>query len=219
MTSFSEPEWTRSEARRQAILEVARQIFFDRGYAAASMSEIAARLGGSKGTLYNYFRSKEELFAAFMTDTCQGPANDTYDHLPPLDADIREGLIEFGVAFLEFVLREETMALHRLVIAECGRFPELGRLFYELGPQRGELRLSEYFRQAMSAGRIRQDDPLMVARRFKDLVASDIYLRRLWGVIDHPSPEAIRAHVTEAVDIFLQTFGQASDPGDGVVTG
>ena len=52
------------DQRREAILNVAREVFFEQGYSAASMSTIAARLGGSKGTLYNYFKSKEELFEA-----------------------------------------------------------------------------------------------------------------------------------------------------------
>src|SRR5580692_6870568 len=61
---------TSRDQRRDAIVEVARQVFFEEGYAAASMSTIAARLGGSKGTLYNYFRSKEELFEAQVVEGC-----------------------------------------------------------------------------------------------------------------------------------------------------
>jgi TetR/AcrR family transcriptional repressor of mexJK operon len=55
----------RRDKRREAILDVARSVFSEEGYAATSMSSIAARLGGSKGTLYNYFKSKEELFGAY----------------------------------------------------------------------------------------------------------------------------------------------------------
>jgi AcrR family transcriptional regulator len=58
------------DARREAILDVAREVFMDEGYAAASMSTIAARLGGSKGTLYNYFKSKDELFTAYVRRHC-----------------------------------------------------------------------------------------------------------------------------------------------------
>ena len=49
---------------------MSREVFFEQGYTAASMSTIAARLGGSKGTLYNYFKSKEELFEAQVRDMC-----------------------------------------------------------------------------------------------------------------------------------------------------
>ena len=62
-TQIAKPRLDR-DARRELILDVAQDVFLEEGFAAASMSTIAARLGGSKGTLYNYFRSKDELFAA-----------------------------------------------------------------------------------------------------------------------------------------------------------
>jgi AcrR family transcriptional regulator len=194
-------ESARSEARRRAIIEVAREVFLAHGYAAASMSEIAVRMGGSKGTLYNYFRSKEELFEAFMVDTCGKSANALLDHLP------RVALIEIGAGFLSFVLDAPIMSVHRLVVAEAGRFPELGRVFYETGPRNSELKLGEYLGHAMDAGRLRRGDPIEAARRLRDLVMSDVYNRRLWGVIDEPTPEQIRAHVTRSVEIFLAAFG------------
>ena len=202
------------DSRRDAILDVATQVFLEEGFAAASMSTIAARLGGSKGTLYNYFRSKEELFAAFMIDTCQGPANAVFDRLPPVGDDARAALVELGAGLLEFILREESMAVHRLVVAESGRFPELGRVFYETGPRLGESRLGEFMRQAMGAGLLRQGDPVEAGRWFKALILSDIYSRRLWGVISDPAPAEIRSHAIQAVDIFLAAFGDASKGRD-----
>jgi AcrR family transcriptional regulator len=188
---------------------VAREVFLAQGYAAASMSEIAARLGGSKGTLYNYFRSKEELFSAFMADACQRHADAIFDPLPPIGEGkaVRESLIDLGVSLMEFLLLDDIIAVHRLVVAEAGRFPELGRLFYEAGPERGERRFTEYFRQAMAAGRMPPNDPKMVGQRLKDLVMSDVHLRRLWGVVGDPDAAALRAHVTQSVDIFLRAFG------------
>ncbi len=201
-----QPESGRSEARRRAILDVARDVFLAEGYAAASMSEIAQRLGGSKGTLYNYFRSKEELFVAFMNDTCLGPANAIFEHLPPIGADIRVALVDLGVGLLEFILSNPVMAVHRLVVAESERFPELGRIFYETGPRKGESRLGDYMQGAMDAGFLRPRDPVSTGRWFKDLLLADIYNRRLWGVIDDQNSAQIRAHVEEAVDIFLAAF-------------
>lgn len=211
MTSDSTavPETQRSDARRRAILTVAQEAFLERGYAATSMSEIAARLGGSKGTLYNYFRSKEELFAAFMTETCQERVIAIFDALPPIGEgkSVRESLIDLGISLLGVLLRDEMVAIQRLVVAECGRFPELGRIFYAGGPQRASQRFADYFETAMAAGRVRRDDPYMVGRRLKDLVLSDLYMRRLWGVLDDPTPAELRAHVAQSVDIFLRAFG------------
>src|ERR1700744_640952 len=58
------------DARREAILDVAQEVFLEEGFAAASMSTIAAKLGGSKGTLYNYFKSKDDLFNAYGERRC-----------------------------------------------------------------------------------------------------------------------------------------------------
>lgn len=208
-------ETARTESKRRAILQVAREVFLAQGFAATSMSEIAARLGGSKGTLYNYFRSKEELFSALMTDVCTGNAAIYFDPLAPIGEgkSVRESLIDLGVSLLEFLLLDDIIAIHRLVVAEADRFPALGRLFYEAGPQRGEVRFTEVFRQAMVAGRIPADDPKVVGQRLKDLVMSDLYLRRLWGVVGDLDATTMRAHVTQSVDIFLRAFGpRPSDP-------
>jgi AcrR family transcriptional regulator len=202
-----DPKADKVEARRRAILDVARDVFLNQGYAAASMSEIAARVGGSKGTLYNYFRSKEELFAAYMTDACQAAANVAYDQLPPVGGDLRPALIDFGQRFLKFLMTEEVMAVHRLVVAEAGRFPELGRIFYENGPKKGEQKLAAYFADAMAAGSLRQGDALGAARWFRDLVLADVYSRALWRVLESFTEADIRRHTQEAVDIFLEVFG------------
>jgi TetR/AcrR family transcriptional repressor of mexJK operon len=211
-TSETPPaESGKSEMRRRAILDVAREAFLSQGFAATSMSEIATRLGGSKGTLYNYFRSKEELFAALMIDICQGPANAVFDHMPAPDGDLRNGLIELGSGLLGFILSPPSMSIHRIVVAEAGRFPQVGRIFYEAGPERGQEKMTNYFVGLIDAGKIKPVDPLMAARRFKDLVLSDVYSRRLWGVIGDLTPAQIRAHVEEAVDIFLAAFGAVSE--------
>ena len=184
-------------------------MFLAQGYAATSMSEIAGRLGGSKGTLYNYFPSKEALFAAFMTDACADPANAVFANLPPIGADLRAALIELGEGLLNFLSREPTLSIHRLVVAEAGRFPELGRVFYETGPRRGEERIAVYLGAAMGAGQLRPGDARDAGRWFRDLILSDIYTRRLWGVADDCGPGAIRAHCARAVEIFLTAFGPA----------
>jgi AcrR family transcriptional regulator len=201
----------KSELRRRAILQVASDAFLAQGFAATSMSEIAARLGGSKGTLYNYFRSKEELFAAIMIDICDGPANAVLDHMPATDGDLRTALVELGVGLLSFLLTTPALAIHRVVVAEAHRFPELGRIFYETGPRPGIAKLTEFFREVVQQGQLRPTNPEILARRFKDLVLSDIQSRRLWGVIDEQTPEQIRDHITESINVFLAAFGPLAE--------
>jgi TetR/AcrR family transcriptional repressor of mexJK operon len=213
MSSETAPsDLSRSDAKRRAILDVASEVFLAQGYAATSMSEIAARLGGSKGTLYNYFRSKEELFSAFISDTCQGPAMAIFDHLPVTGAGkpIRENLTNLGVAFLGFILSPKLIATNRVVVGETGRFPELGRLFFDAGPGRGEARFAQLVERAMDAGELRRDDPVMVGRCLKDLILSDYHHRQLLGVLGDISAARIESHVSCVVDVFLRAFAPES---------
>jgi TetR/AcrR family transcriptional repressor of mexJK operon len=207
------PEASRGDAKRRAIIEVAREAFLARGYAATSMSEIAAKLGGSKGTLYNYFRSKEELFSAFIAETCQGPAVRLFESLPPIGEGrgVRDSLIALGTSLMEFLQLDEIVAMHRLVSAEAGRFPEIGPLFYEAGPRKGEVRFTDYFEQAMAAGRVPRGDAHMLGQRLKDLVMSDIYMRHIWGVPRQMNAQQLRDHVAQSVDIFLKAFDLPPD--------
>src|SRR3954464_6650405 len=121
------------DARREAILDVAEAVFLEQGFAAASMSEIAARLGGSKGTLYNYFKSKDELFEAYVQRHCVLNLDELYGMAPDGES-VRHTLARIGRAFLRRVLSDNNLRHFRLIVAEAERAPEFGRLFYEAGP-------------------------------------------------------------------------------------
>src|SRR3954469_11637897 len=97
----------KTEARREAILETASQVFQEMGYERASMDEIAARLGGSKVTLYGYFPSKQDLFlevASYTGARHMGPA---LDELVPGSEDLTQVLRRFGEKFVAFICTPE----------------------------------------------------------------------------------------------------------------
>jgi AcrR family transcriptional regulator len=190
--------------RRDAILDIARECFLAEGYGATSMSTIAQRVGGSKGTLYNYFKSKEELFEAFVRRSCVR-LQERIDSVPE-DGDLRERLLDLAEDFLSHLLSPEAIAIHRLVVGEGERFPELARLFYEVGPKIGNARNTELFKRLMANGSLRSADPELAVLQFKGLVVSGLYFLRLWGVIDDPTPQERRRHAEAAVDTFLRAY-------------
>lgn len=197
---------SRSDERRQHILEVAGEVFLEQGYAAASMSAIAARLGGSKGTLYNYFTSKMELFVAYMSKACVAnseallaTADDT--------TSMEEALRRLGVGFLEFILRDEAMAVSRLVIAEAHRFPELGEAFYETGPKQSMAVLADWMKRRMDRGELRRADPETAALQFFALCKSGLYTLRMWNVVPEISLADIERHVAIQVETFVAAYG------------
>ncbi|HKR90469.1 MAG TPA: TetR/AcrR family transcriptional regulator [Phenylobacterium sp.] len=194
----------RREDRRDAILDVAYECFVADGYGSTSMSTIAARLGGSKGTLYNYFRSKEELFAAFVRRSCSELRHDI-DSMPP-EGDLRGRLVQMARHLLDHLLLPEAIAIYRVVVGEGERFPELTRLFYEAGPRAGVGRMGEALQDLMERGELRRADPMLAAHQFKDLALSGVYNLRLLGMIEDPTPEERTARAEIAVDTFLRAY-------------
>lgn len=195
----------RRDERRDAILDVARDCFLSLGYAATSMSAIAARLGGSKGTLYNYFKSKEELFAAMMERQCLELQDVLFD-VSGVGDEPRQRLTHFGRNFLELLLEPMPLAIHRIVVAESERFPELGRAFYDSGPRLVMDRIGAYLSELMDQGLLRRADPLIAAQHFKDLAISGVYQPRLWGVIGDLTPEQMDVQVERGVDTFMRAY-------------
>ena len=196
----------RRDERRDGILDVARDCFLADGYAATSMSAIAARLGGSKGTLYNYFKSKEELFEAVMQRQCGALAETLFDVDHDGD-DMRERLQHFAGKFLTLLLTPESLGIHRVVVGETGRFPELGRMFYDMGPKVILTKIAGYLSDLMDQGVLRRADPFVAAQQFKDLTISGVLQPRTWGVITGDMTDAeIENQVNNAVDTFLRAY-------------
>ena len=204
MATASKREEKRDE-RRETILDVARDCFLVYGYAATSMSAIAARLGGSKGTLYNYFKSKDELFGAMMQRQC-GELQETLFDVGHVTGDHRARLYHYGRSFLELLLSPDAVAIHRLVVAESERFPELGRAFYESGPRLVMERIGAYLGELMDRGVLRRADTSIAATHFKDLAMSGIYNLRLWGITTDLSPERLDEQIDCAVDTFMRAY-------------
>ena len=192
--------------RRTEILDVAGEIFLDQGYAAASMSAIAARLGGSKGTLYNYFTSKEELFRAHIERQCGLSAENIFAGETGGE-DLAALLTDLGIRYLTRLSSDEMMRHLRTVISEAGRNPEIGTLFFESGPARGRARLSGIFERAAAEGRLKAPDPVRAADQFLGLCQSTTYKRRLFNVGKSPTRAEIRKDVEAAVATFMAAFG------------
>ena len=194
------------DARRHAILETAREVFMEDGLAAASMSAIAARVGGSKGTLYNYFPSKEELFAAVIRNECDLKQGALFDSLEAEGEDVEAVLREVGRRYTHLVVSEQAILLSRMVIAESTRLPELGRTLYEAGPKRGRVRLTAYVESQMRAGRLRTGDAERMVDQYCEMCLSPLYRQRLMNVIAPPSDEVVCATVDAALTVIMAAY-------------
>ena len=144
-TKVIEAPAVEESAKRRQIIEGARALFLAQGFDAASMGEIARDSGVSKGTLYVYFDSKENLFEAIVEDERRAQAEQVFS-LDSEDHDVRAVLTRLGKAYVRFLARPAAVSAIRIVIAIADRMPEIGRKFYEFGPLCGIGRLAKYSR-------------------------------------------------------------------------
>jgi AcrR family transcriptional regulator len=192
-------------ARREAILGIAREVFSAEGYAAASMSHIASRLGGSKGTLYNYFKSKEDLFEAHVQEQCNCRVAEAF--APPLvGVDPIEILAGLAERILTALLTEEATAFYSLIVSEAQRNPSVGRAFFESGPRKGILRVADYLEQANADGQLAIDDRVVAAEEFMSLVHGGLHFKRILNIIDQPKPAEIKAFARRAAQTFVRAY-------------
>ena len=195
----------RRDQRRQHIVGVARSAFFETGYGSTTMSAIAARLGGSKTTLWTYFRSKEDLFSAVVDDLVDQYGAALRMPLPD-HGDLALVLSDLGLTLMDTLFQPEIVALHRLVSGEAARFPELGRLLFDVGPKRGHERIGGWLFGQMTRGLLRSADPIVAAQHFAALCQSGRFQAHLIGALPAPDAAERQQEVRLAVDTFLRAY-------------
>ncbi|MDO7834561.1 TetR/AcrR family transcriptional regulator [Sphingobium sp. HBC34] len=195
----------RRQDRRDMILTVAQGYFLAHGYAGTSMSGIAAELGGSKGTLWSHFRSKEELFAASLERVANAYRAELSQILDPCGA-LEPTLHRACQSLIEKMTSPDAIAFHRLIISEGRRFPELAQIFFDLAPKNTRLLLADFLDGAMTRGQLRRTDPVAAARALMALVMAGSHHQMLMGQIDQPDPAHIRDDVDFAMDLFLRAY-------------
>ena len=193
-------------AKRRQIMDGARAEFLKSGFDGASMNDVARTAGVSKGTLYVYFDSKERLFEALIREDRQQQAErlciQTFDNGNP-----REALIKFGCNLIEMMSRPEHLAQVRTVIAASGKFPQLGRAFFEAGPLYGVGKMAEYFTEETRHGRLNIPNPTQAAWQFVALCQGGCYKPLLFGTVENVSGADIEETVIAGVDVFMAAFG------------
>ena len=192
--------------RREAILDVATETFLSEGYASTSMSTIAARLGGSKGTLYNYFKSKEELFEAYVRRHCAIQKTEIMSILTE-DGAPREVVTTWARKYLAVVTGDKSLNNWRVISAECQKSPEFGRIFYESGPLLGVKILADALRKWTEAGYFRITDPMVAAHQFMSLLSGRMIKARLLCYMPAPTEAELDTEVRNAISTFFAAFG------------
>ena len=183
---------------RARILEAALDTFCAKGYGAC-VDDIARRAGVVKQTLYHHYGSKDSLFREALTGLVQVLLVD----LVARSGSLREDLLRFAESFQAQAMSEQGLALHRMLVAESPRFPELARAVFETWQLAGT-ELARLLREAMERGELRRDDPEFAADMLISLLTGtqrDMYL--LGMPVACPQQSGRMARI---VDCFLRAY-------------
>ncbi|MBB5684875.1 TetR/AcrR family transcriptional regulator [Sphingobium boeckii] len=182
-----------------AILASAGALFLAKGYSGVSIDALIEATGGSKRDLYSVFGSKEALFKQVVATLCR-------DRIATLrlaltdDGNPVSALRSASETALRLVLENETLALHRLLVAEGSRLPEIAVQFLEQGPAAAYGVFAEILRKCDQRDR-REEDYDALGQLFIDSLTGELQLRALLGEII--TEDEILRKVQIATTVFL----------------
>ncbi|WP_444899897.1 TetR/AcrR family transcriptional regulator [Microbulbifer sp. VAAC004] len=192
-------------AKRQAILDAAKELFLTKGFAATSVDAVASAAGVSKLTVYSHFSDKETLFSAAITSRCE--------MMMPLPIfDLKEGdsvakvLERIGQAFLSMVDSEDSIRLLRLLCALAAQESKLAQLFFDAGPQRILRDIEQLLRRAAEMGKLQVADPAEAAEDFMGILLGCRHMRVLIGCCEVQAEGERRERVRKAVALFMRGY-------------
>jgi len=188
------------------VLRGAREVFMRDGFEGASVDDIARAAGVSKATLYAYFPDKRVLFFEVVRNECELQAERAVELIDD-DAPPRAVLTMVAQRIVPFLLSDFARRIFRICLAESDRFPELGRAFYESGPELGRARLTEYMRCAVARGELHIVDFDLAADQFAELCKAHVWVRSAFGVQTEYTEAELARVIDGAVETFLARYG------------
>ena len=208
-----QPKWRRrSEARPGEIIAAALEVFSEKGFAAARLDDIAARAGVSKGALYLYFETKQDLFRAVVRETIAPNLQAVAGFIGQSPLPFAD-LIRLVFARIGEVMSEgRAGAVAKMVIGESRNFPELAKVWHEdvvsvmLGAMSGAVAA------AQARGEVRPGDPQLYVFG----LAGPLLLGVLWREVFAPigvKPVDLKALLAQHAEVVLR--GMLIEPGEG----
>jgi TetR/AcrR family transcriptional repressor of mexJK operon len=202
-------ELGRSARKRQAILDAARTLFLQGGYAGTSMDDVAARAAVSKQTVYKHFVDKERLFTAVITgDIAQTEqlTQSLADALPQTK-DLEHDLRVFARRHIVDVMQPHLVRMRRILIGEGDRFPDLAAAWYARGPERAHATFAGWFTALAERGLLHVPDPPLAAEHFNWLILSIPLNRAMFSGDEEPFDRSrLEYYADEAVRVFLAAY-------------
>ncbi|MCA8881013.1 MAG: TetR/AcrR family transcriptional regulator [Rhodobacteraceae bacterium] len=189
----------------------ARDVFLREGFEGASVDAIAKAAGVSKATLYSYFPDKRLLFLEVARTECLRHAESAMV-LARTGQGVAATLKDVARRITGLYLSDFGLQVFRICVAECDRFPELGRTFYQSGPALARERLAAFLSAAVAKGELVVQDCHLAADQFVELCKADLFARRVFNVRERITDAEIERVIDGAVETFMARYGRRTGP-------
>ena len=196
------------QAKRKAIIAAAARSFFEHGFSATSIEQIAADAGVSKVTVYNQFGDKQALFSASVEAECER-IRDRFIMDIPQGVSLRASLLAIGEAISKFLARPEMVQFERRVAAETERDPEVGATFLAAGPHRMRGIFADLLAAMNQTGEVAIEDCELAAEQFVAMCKGMGDLNRRFGMPRDEQRD--RDRIEGAVDVFCSAYAVGQD--------
>jgi len=198
---------SRKKSTRERILEESLTLFSSKGYRAATMRDIAGKVGVRQGAIYNHFKNKEAILETLLNDLMESALVNLFGDLenPGVHRKGKSILARIATTFKLISFDPRNEALFRLMMQELFRNPKIRELYHEYFYQQNVKKLSSLFFQMMQEEMIKSSDPLMLANEF----FSPLFFYQMQVVllkIDGKSTSSAVTLFEKHVDIFWESI-------------
>lgn len=194
---------SKREARREAILQAAHDLFLEKGYEATTLSDVVRCSGGSLATLYELFENKPGLLRALVARKC-GQMVQRIDDAVSAKRAPREALREIADFMFDKIVCPDSTALFKAAMAQ----PDLGPQLYQAGPATSQAKVAEFLALKAEEGVFELEDPFFAAGMFHQMMYGHFHQRLIFGLPVELTAEAKATHIDQVLTAFFRIYGK-----------
>ncbi len=189
----------RKQDRPQEITQAAFAAFAEKGYTATRVEEVAQRAGVSKGLMYLYFKTKEELFKAVVKSVVIRRIDQLIDTIESTELSSEDFIRGPLLSFMKQLPGSPVAIVIRLLISEGPRHPDLVDYYYDNVVAKGIGAITKFVEQGVERGEFRQS----AITELPQLFLAPVMLSIIWGLIFKDRPLDTDKLIETQIDMLL----------------
>ncbi len=204
MPVISRPRQRRKEARPGELIDAALDLFVEKGFSATRIEEVASRAGVSKGTLYLYYASKEDLLKAVISERVSSEILAGAQQVQQYKGSAADLLRDVVSQWWLRILDGPVSGVFKILITEVRSFPEIGDLWLREVINPGERLIGDILQRGIDAGEFRPVDlPTAVHSLILPMVMLCLHKHTLGACSHAPHDIDPRRFVTDHINLML----------------